>query len=250
MAHQDTGFDPTDFVDSLMAYHNDVPSATDWADEYLRCTERGALTGFEGHMQINIWRPREMNDHPRPLTNMPLALLDGADGATIDAERDLVRMSLLGRGKLGDPAMEVHVREHVEHRWVYYPLMKPMEEAIVMKQFEWYPELGPEQGGHYHCPLHVAFKDPSAPAYAKEQVTGRHIYRFQVWFGEQVVPPLYRNAVRRNHVYQGPPDREQAIVSGGTNGEERVSDPRWSRRKQRAWAAARLQQQQQQTSKL
>ena len=30
--------------------------------------------------------------------------------------------------------MEVHIRENPKHRWVYYPLMKPMEEAIVMKQ--------------------------------------------------------------------------------------------------------------------
>ena len=30
--------------------------------------------------------------------------------------------------------MEVHIRENPEQRWVYYPLMKPMEEAIVMKQ--------------------------------------------------------------------------------------------------------------------
>ena len=55
------------------------------------------------------------------------------DGATIDTA-DCVRVSLLGRGKLGDPAMEVHIRENPRHRWVYYPLMKPMEEAIVMKQ--------------------------------------------------------------------------------------------------------------------
>ena len=99
-------------------------------DEYLRYATPGAVEGFEGHMQINIWRPRQMNDHPAPLTAMPLALLDGA---TIDVD-DCVRVSLLGRGKLGDPAMEVHIRENPEQRWVYYPLMKPMEEAIVMKQ--------------------------------------------------------------------------------------------------------------------
>ena len=106
------------------AYHNDVPSATDWMKEYLHhmsgallarlrppgyCSwgprsihdgeipmrnvslgprkhswgsnrehRSGAVEGVEGQMQLNIWRPREMNDHPSPLTNMPLALLDGA----------------------------------------------------------------------------------------------------------------------------------------------------------------------------
>ena len=152
-------------------------------------------------------------------------------GATIDAKTDLVRMSLLGRGKLGDPAMEVFVRENPEHRWVYYPLLKPMEEALVMKQFQWFPALGEDQGQSYSCPLHVAFRDPSAPPESKEQVTGRHIYRFQVWLGDRAPPPLYKNKVRRNWEFQG------GTISGGTDDEERVSDPNWSRSNQRARAA-------------
>ena len=118
-----------------------------------------------------------MNDHPNPLSSMPLALLDGA---TIDAARDLHRVALFGRGKLGDPSMELGVRESAQHRWVYFPLMT-LDEAIVMKQFEWETALGPDQGRRYRCPLHVAFRDPSAPESSKLQRRAAHTYRYQAW---------------------------------------------------------------------
>ena len=120
MAHQDTGFTPRDFCDNMMAYNQDVPAHTEWAEEYMQYMQPGAANGVEGQLQLNIWRPRKMNDHPAPLSSMPLALLDGT---TIDTA-DLVRVALLGRGKLGDPSMELHVRENPAQRWVYYPCVR------------------------------------------------------------------------------------------------------------------------------
>ena len=51
--------------------------------------------------------------------------------------------------------------------------------------------------------------------------------RFQVWLGDNIPPPLYKNQVRRNWVFQG------GTLSGGTDDEERLSDPGWDREKQR-----------------
>ena len=51
--------------------------------------------------------------------------------------------------------------------------------------------------------------------------------RFQVWLGDNIPPPLYKNRVRRNWVFQG------GTLSGGTDDEERLSDPGWDREKQR-----------------
>ena len=78
MAHQDTGFSPRDWCDNFMAYNQDVPAYTDWIDEYQQWMAGARAPGFEGQLQLNIWRPRKMNDHPAPLTSMPLAMLDGA----------------------------------------------------------------------------------------------------------------------------------------------------------------------------
>ena len=167
-----------------------------------------------------------MNDHPNPMSSMPLALLDGA---RIDAE-DMIRVSLLGRGKLGDPSMELGVRENREQRWVYYPLME-LDEAIIMRQFEWETALGADQGGRYRCPLHVGFKDPSAPPSSLKQNRAAHIYRFMVWTGDEAPPPLYTNkGPRRNHRF------ESGILSGGTDDDERVQSPLWSRTDQLARA--------------
>ena len=51
--------------------------------------------------------------------------------------------------------------------------------------------------------------------------------RFQVWLGDNIPPPLYKNQARRNWVFQG------GTLSGGTDDEERLSDPGWDREKQR-----------------
>ena len=51
--------------------------------------------------------------------------------------------------------------------------------------------------------------------------------RFQVWLGDNIPPPLYKNRARRNWVFQG------GTLSGGTDDEERLSDPGWDREKQR-----------------
>ena len=156
---------------------------------------------------------------------MPVCSWCLLDGAHIDS-KDLVRVSLLGRGKLGDPAMELGVRENPEQRWVYFPLMT-LDEAIVMKQFEWDVALGEDQGGRYRCPLHVGFRDPSAPPSSVHQKRAAHIYRFQVWLGDTAPPPIYKNEVRRNWVY------ESGIISGGTSDPARVENPRWGRAEQR-----------------
>ena len=66
-----------------------------------------------------------------------------------------------------------------------------LDEAIVMKQFEWYPELGEDQAQRYRCPLHVAFKDHSAPV--TEQRRRNCEYRFQVSIGAEAVPKPVRN---------------------------------------------------------
>ena len=91
MAHQDTGFTPRDWCDNFAAYQSDVPAYTDWLDEYQEWMHPhgSSSSGCTGQIQLNIWRPRRMNDHPNPLTAMPLALLDFAD-VTNPAE-DLIR---------------------------------------------------------------------------------------------------------------------------------------------------------------
>ena len=102
-----------------------------------------------------------------------------------------------------------------------------LDEAIVMKQFEWDVALGDDQGGRYRCPLHVGFRDPSAPPSSAHQKRAAHIYRFQVWLGDTAPPPIYKNEVRRNWVY------ESGIISGGTSDPARVENPRWGRAEQR-----------------
>ena len=105
--------------------------------------------------------------------------------------------------------------------------MMTLDEAIVMKQFEWDVALGEDQGGRYRCPLHVGFRDPSAPPSSAHQKRAAHIYRFQVWLGDTAPPPIYKNEVRRNWVY------ESGIISGGTSDPARVENPRWGRAEQR-----------------
>ena len=106
-----------------------------------------------------------------------------------------------------------------------------LDEAIVMKQFEWYPALGEDQAQRYRCPLHVGFKDPSAPPSSLEQQRAAHIYRFQVWLGETAPPPIYRNRHgRKPWVFQS------GTISGGSADPIRVENPDWGRKEQRALA--------------
>ena len=66
-----------------------------------------------GQIQLDFWRTMEMADHPEPLTDMPLAFLDGA---TIELA-DIVPTALVGHGATGDPSCELAVRESPKHRW-------------------------------------------------------------------------------------------------------------------------------------
>ena len=70
-----------------------------------------------GQIQLDFWRTMEMADHPQPLTDMPLAFLDGA---TIALE-DIVPTALVGHGATGDPSCELAVRESPKHRWCCKP---------------------------------------------------------------------------------------------------------------------------------
>lgn len=179
-AHQDTGRTPHDWLENMHAYREGA--LTEWAAEYLEYTanERNG-----GHLQLDFWRTMEMNDHPRPLTDMPLAFLDGA---TIELD-DLVPTALVGHGATGDPSCELAVRETPKHRWCYYPNMR-LDEMLVLKQFQWIPRLGDDQP--YRCPLHCAFQDPSAPMGSLQQRRSNE-YRCQVWLGDSAPPHCHRN---------------------------------------------------------
>ena len=79
-------------------------------------------------------------------------------------------------------------------------------------------------------PLRRKLSQPTLP-YSNDQSAPRlstlSADRFQVWLGDNIPPPLYKNQARRNWVFQG------GTLSGGTDDEERLSDPGWDREKQR-----------------
>ena len=73
---------------------------------------------------------------------------------------------------------EMAIRHNPKQRWCYYPAVTN-DEIIVLKQFSWEKRGGQLQP--YRCPLHVAFKDHSAPV--TEQRRRNCEYRFQVSIG-------------------------------------------------------------------
>ena len=71
------------------------------------------------------------------------------------------------------------------------------------------------------------YQDAHAPMGIPWNEDGHEIHRFQVWLGDTAPPPIYKNEVRRNWVY------ESGIISGGTSDPARVENPRWGRAEQR-----------------
>ena len=86
---------------------------------------------------------------------------------------------------------------------------------------------GSPGGGAGGAERAAPLRDPSAPPSSAHQRRAAHIYRFQVWLGDTAPPPIYKNEVRRNWVY------ESGIISGGTSDPARVENPRWGRAEQR-----------------
>lgn len=192
-AHQDLGRTPKAFIDNFIAHTSaDIEQLGDWTqykDQFLKALTpdaKGATKdAVDTFMQINFWRTMQMNDHPAPLTHLPLALLDGA---TMELE-DLVPTGLVGFSPTGMASSELAIRHNPRQRWCYYPAMTS-DEIIVLKQFQWHRDQGPHQP--YRCPLHVAFKDHSAPQ--TNQRRRNCEYRFQVSIGQAAVPRPVRDS--------------------------------------------------------
>lgn len=198
-AHQDLGRTPKAFMDNFIgqtsASKADLQDWSDYENSFLKALDpNNSRSKVDVFLQINFWRTMRMNDHPAPLTHLPLALLDGA---TIELQ-DLVPTGLVGFSPTGMASSEM-VRHNPKQRWCYYPAVTN-DEIVVLKQFQWIKDGGQFQP--YRCPLHVAFKDHTAPV--TDQRRRNCEYRFQVSIGAAGMPTPTRN---QQHVSQPPPSR-------------------------------------------
>jgi hypothetical protein len=122
-------------------------------------TERSAIRRVRDHLPageavqrllkrfaiINLWRPIG-----GPVFSTPLALCD----ATTLAPADLLPSDLVYRDKVGET---FSVRANPEHRWYYYPHLRP-EEALLLKIYD------SRRDGVARLSAHTAFDDPTTPA--------------------------------------------------------------------------------------
>ncbi len=121
-------------------------------------TERAAVRRVRDHLPaeeaeqrlrkrfaiINLWRPIG-----GPVWTTPLALCD----ATSIAPADFLASDLVYPDKVGET---FSVRANPEHRWYYYPHLRP-EEALLLKVYD------SRANGVARAGAHTAFDDPTTP---------------------------------------------------------------------------------------
>ncbi|KAL4071867.1 hypothetical protein V8B97DRAFT_2004363 [Scleroderma yunnanense] len=137
-----------------------------YADSLVRkhLSPSDAETVLRGRFQtISFWRPIAY-----PAIDWPLAL---CDFRSIDAERDLMAMSLIHPDHHVDESY--CVKYNSEHRWIYKSAMEP-EDCVILKTFD-------SIEGASVAP-HTAFEDPMTPGDApyRQSIDLRAI----LYFGE------------------------------------------------------------------
>lgn len=121
-------------------------------------TERSAIRRVRDHLPaeeaeqrlrkrfaiINLWRPIGT-----PVWTTPLAVCD----ASTIVPADFLASDLVYRDKVGET---FSVRANPEHRWYYYPQLRP-EEALLLKIYDSREDV-------VRAGAHTAFDDPTTPA--------------------------------------------------------------------------------------
>ena len=107
-------------------------------------------------MQINVWRPIE-----RAIQESPLAV---CDAQSMELE-DFRETDLKFPGRTGEIYTVAH---NPNHRWIYFPQMKPPE-VLFLKGYD------SRDDGRARFPAHTGFDDPTSPpnAPARESVEAR-----------------------------------------------------------------------------
>ena len=107
---------------------NEWMGLDDQLDQYEQCEEHRA------HMLVNLRRP--VAPMQEPLQDRPLAFIDPN---TVDVEKDLLGMDLLGQFPGGQTYM--NIKQNANHKWYYYPNMTT-DEVLVWKQSHFHKNEG------------------------------------------------------------------------------------------------------------